>query len=217
MNIYKINKNNYIFLIILILFVSFTTNVYTSIVNIEYKEVIGEENYKSIEEIRNRNEKNLNLLNQCINTKSASNEEILALYKNYCTLSDEFTKLWSNYWNYENRNILNLKSKNIYMNKLPSNTFEDIEALLYEYLILEMKNKNEKIQLTGKNLDNFLIMLSLSQDINNYLIDFNTNNYKKDINEEKKIKQAIKNKHWLINLSGIDDILEEYLDYEFIL
>lgn len=215
MNIFKMNKNNYIFLIIIVLLISLSTNVFTAVGNIKYKEIIGKENYKSIEEIRNRNEKNLNLLNQCINTKSATNEEILALYKNYCTLSDEFANLWSNYWYYENRNISNLKDKNSYANKLPNNTFDDIETLLYDYLILEIKN--EKIELEDKNLNNFLIMQHLSEDINNYLVEFNFNNYKKDIKEEKKIKKAIRNKYWLTNLREIDNILDEYLDYEFIL
>lgn len=215
MNIFKMNKNNYIFLIILVLLISLSTNVCTAMNNIKYKEIIGKENYKSIEEIRNRNEKNLNLLNQCINTKSATNEEILALYKNYCTLSDQFSNLWSNYWYYENINIINLKDKNSYANKLPNNTFDDIETLLYEYLILEIKN--EKIELEDKNLSNFLIMQYLAEDINNYLVEFNSNNYKKDIKEEKKIKKAIKNKYWLTNLREIDNILDEYLDYEFIL
>lgn len=215
MNIFKMNKNNYIFLIILVLIISLSTNVFTAVDNIKYKEIIGKENYKSIEEIRNRNEKNLNLLNQCINTKSATKEDILALYKNYCNLSDEFSSLWSNYWYYENRNISNLKDKNSYANKLPNNTFDDIETLLYEYLILEIKN--EKIELEDKNLSNFLIMQYLAEDINNYLVEFNSNNYKKDIKEEKKIKKAIKNKYWLTNLREIDNILDEYLDYEFIL
>lgn len=215
MNIFKMNKNNYIFLIILVLIISLSTNVFIAVDNIKYKEIIGKENYKSIEEIRNRNEKNLNLLNQCINTKSATKEDILALYKNYCNLSDEFSSLWSNYWYYENRNISNLKDKNSYANKLPNNTFDDIETLLYEYLILEIKN--EKIELEDKNLSNFLIMQYLAEDINNYLVEFNSNNYKKDIKEEKKIKKAIKNKYWLTNLREIDNILDEYLDYEFIL
>lgn len=217
MSILKMNRNNYVFLIIVVLIVSFITNVYTSVVNIKYKEVIGKENYKSIEEIRTRNEKNLNLLNQCISTKSVSNEEILALYKNYSILSDQLTNLWSNYWDYENKNIINIKSKKINLENLPNNTFDDIEDLLYEYVVLEMKNKNEKLDLDNKNLENFRTMLSLSEDINNYLISFNTNNYKKDIKEEKKIKVSIKNKYWLVNLKEINDILEEYLDYEFIL
>ena len=217
MSILKMNRNNYVFLIIVVLIVSFITNVYTSVVNIKYKEVIGKENYKSIEEIRTRNEKNLNLLNQCISTKSASNEEILALYKNYSILSDQLTNLWSNYWDYENKNIINIKNKKIKLENLPNNTFDDIEDLLYEYLVLEMKNKNEKLDLDNKNLENFRTMVSLSEDINNYLISFNTNNYKKDIKEEKKIKVYIKNRYWLVNLKEINDILEEYLDYEFIL
>ena len=126
MSILKMNRNNYVFLIIVVLIVSFITNVYTSVVNIKYKEVIGKENYKSIEEIRTRNEKNLNLLNQCISTKSASNEEILALYKNYSILSDQLTNLWSNYWDYENKNIINIKNKKIKLENLPNNTFDDI-------------------------------------------------------------------------------------------
>lgn len=215
MNIFKMNKNNYIFLIILILLISLITNVYSATVNMKYRQVVGKENYKSIEEIRNRNEKNLNILNQCINTKSASKEELLALYKNYCTLSDEFSSLWSNYWDYENKSISILKSKNSYIDKSPNNILDDIETLLYEYLILDIKN--EKIELKDKNLDNFLIMQNISDYINNYLVEFNSSNYKKDIIEENKIKKAIKKQYWIINLREIDNILDEYLDYEFIL
>ena len=56
MKSYKISKNNSILLIVFVLVVSLLINVYTSIMNSRYKVLIGKETYKSVEEIRSRNE-----------------------------------------------------------------------------------------------------------------------------------------------------------------
>ena len=96
MKSYKISKNNSILLIVFVLVVSLLINVYTSIMNSRYKVLIGKETYKSVEEIRSRNEGVLNTLNQCIKARSISNEELLTLYKSYSSISEEFTSLWAN-------------------------------------------------------------------------------------------------------------------------
>jgi len=86
MKSYKISKNNSILLILAVLIISLLINVYTSIMNSRYKILVGKETYKSVEEIRNRNEGALNILNQSIKAGSISNEELLALYKNYSSM-----------------------------------------------------------------------------------------------------------------------------------
>ncbi|MGG7143018.1 hypothetical protein ACQPVP_06090 [Clostridium nigeriense] len=214
MKSYKISKNNSVILIIFVLLVSLLINVYTSIMNSRYKVLIGKETYKSVEEIRNRNESALTTLDQCIKAKSVSNEELLSLYKNYSSMSEEFINLWSNYMNYGKEEIISLNNKSKKSNEVPNEVYTRIESLLFEYLSLEMKNHNEKIILDGEVLANFTTMYNMANELNDYYKEFNETNLK-GVDIDKKETTYIKNHYWVDILKGINSIMDSYVNYEF--
>ena len=212
MKSYKINKNNSVFLIVCILLVSLLTNVYTSIMNSRYKVLIGKETYKSVEEIRNRNESVLTTLDQCLKAKSVSNEELLSLYKSYGYISEEFINLCSNYNDYSKEKIISLNNKSKEANEISNEVYSRVESLLFEYLSLEMKNRNEKIILDGEVLNNFTAMYNMANELNNFYKKFNETNLK---NIDKKESTYIRKKYWVDILKGINSITDSYINYEF--
>ncbi|EEH98533.2 hypothetical protein PMY56_06750 [Clostridium tertium] len=214
MKSYKISKNNSILLIVFVLVVSLLINVYTSIMNSRYKVLIGKETYKSVEEIRSRNEGVLNTLNQCIKARSISNEELLTLYKSYSSISEEFTSLWANYRDYGKEEIISIKKKSKISKEIPNEVYSRIESLLFEYLSFEMKNHNEKIILDGETLDNFEAMSNMATQLDEFYKEFNENKFK-NVDQEKKELLTIKKDYWMDVLEGINSIMDQYLNYEF--
>ncbi len=214
MKSYKISKNNSILLIVFVLVVSLLINVYTSMMNSRYKVLIGKETYKSVEEIRSRNEGVLNTLNQCIKARSISNEELLTLYKSYSSISEEFTSLWANYRDYGKEEIISIKKKSKISKEIPNEVYSRIESLLFEYLSFEMKNHNEKIILDGETLDNFEAMSNMATQLDEFYKEFNENKFK-NVDQEKKELLTIKKDYWMDVLEGINSIMDQYLNYEF--
>ncbi|MGN0027874.1 MAG: hypothetical protein ACI33I_12855, partial [Clostridium sp.] len=199
---------------IFVLFVSLLINVYTSIMNSRYKILIGKETYKSIEEIRNRNESSLATLDQCIKAKSVSNEELLSLYKNYSSISKEFINLWVNYKEYGKEDIISISKKSKISNEVPTEVYSRVESLLFEQLNYEMKTNKEKVILEGEVLDNFTAMYNMTNEINNFFKEFNENKLKNtDIDKREII--YIKNSYWIDVLKGMNSIIDSYSNYEF--
>ncbi|MCR1950353.1 MULTISPECIES: hypothetical protein [unclassified Clostridium] len=214
MKSYKISKNNSILLIVFVLIVSLLINVYTSVMNSRYKILIGKETYKSVEEIRSRNEGVLNTLNQCIKAGSISNEELLTLYKSYSSISEEFTSLWANYRDYGKEEIVSIKKKSKISKEIPNEVYSRIESLLFEYLSFEMKNHNEKIILDGETLDNFEAMSNMATQLDAFYKEFNEDKFK-NVDEEDKELLTIKKDYWIDVLEGMNSIMDPYLNYEF--
>lgn len=214
MKSFKISRNTSILIMIFVLFVSLLINVYTSIMNSRYKILIGKETYKSIEEIRNRNESSLATLDQCIKAKSVSNEELLSLYKNYSSISKEFTNLWVNYKEYGKEDIISINRKSKISNEVPTEVYSRVESLLFEQLNYEMKTNKEKVILEGEVLDNFTAMNNMTNEINNFFKEFNENKLKNtDIDKREII--YIKNSYWIDVLKGMNSIIDSYSNYEF--
>lgn len=214
MKFYKINKNNSIFFITAVLFVSLCINVYMSVTKLRYEVLVGKERYKSVEEIRHRNESILNTLNQCIKSASVSDEELLKLYKGYLSMSNEFTSLWSNYKRYKSGKAVSINKKVTKVDEIPSEVYLRIENLLFEYLNIQMSNGEKGIVLKEKMLDNFISMKELSDEINNFYNEFNLKKFK-NITEKDKEITSIKKYYWVEILKNINIIMNSYLNYEF--
>lgn len=214
MKSFKISRNTSVLLMIFVLFVSLLINVYTSIMNSRYKILIGKETYKSIEEIRNRNESSLATLDQCIKAKSVSNEELLSLYKNYSSISKEFTNLWLNYKEYGKENIISINKKSKISNEVPTEVYSRVESLLFEQLNYEMKTNNDKVTLEGEVLDNFTAMYNMTNEINGFYKEFNESKLK-NVDIDKRELTYIKNSYWIDVLKGMNSVIEPYSNYEF--
>ncbi|MBQ6820407.1 MAG: hypothetical protein IJO26_03830 [Clostridium sp.] len=215
MKSFRISRNTSVLIIIIALIISLLTNVYTSVMNSRYKIIIGRETYENIEEIRRRNESSLTTLVQCIKAKSINNEELLSLYKNYSTISKEFNNLWLSYKAYGSEDIISINKKSKITDDVPTQVYSRIENLLYEYLNYEMRTNNDKFSLTGNRLQNFYELYNITNDLNNFYIDFNETNLS-DIDVEDRELTYIKNVYWIDILKGINNIIEDHSDYEFI-
>lgn len=215
MKFYKFNKNNSISFIVVILFISLSINVYNSIMNSRYKILVGKETYTSLAEVKGRNESNLNILTQCIKAKSINNEELLNLYKNYSSISEEFTNLWIKYKDYGKEEIISIgKMNKISTEFMPNEVYSRLENLVFEYVNIQMNNKDEKLILTDDTLNNFIAMESMSNQLNDYYKAFD-NKYFLDLDEEEKKLEMIKECYWIESLKGMNSIMDPYLNYEF--
>ena len=215
MKFYRFNKNSSIYFIIGILFISLSINVYSSIMHSRYKLLAGKETYTSLEEVKSRNESNLNLLTQCIKAKSMSNEELLKIYKNYSTMSKEFTNLWSKYKDYGKEEIISIGKKNKKSEEfMPNEVYSRLESLTFEYVNIQMDNKEEKLLLADGDLNNFIAMENMAKQLDDYYKAFNEKYFSNMDEEEKKIK-VIQESYWIDSLQGMNSIMDPYLNYEF--
>lgn len=212
----KLDKNKSMIIIVSILFVSLLLNIYTSVMNSKYKIKAGKESYRYIEEIKHRNESALVILKQCIESKSISNEELLSLYKNYNTILDATVQLSDDYSIHDKESLIKVsKTENRY--KVRENeVFSRIESLVFEYLNLEMKNSSSKLVLSGDTLEDFIKMKEVSIDVQDFLTEFNEKNLS-DLETEKREKKIIRKNYWMDMYVGINEVIEKYIDYPFII
>lgn len=210
----KKSPAEYMLFVVTILFISFMVNVFISLDNEKYKYKVSTASYKNIEEIRSRNEKNIVTLEGAINSSILTNQELLALYKNYTSISSSMISLWDEYSFYTD-NEWSLTKKKIDTTKALSN---EISGRIEEYLGIlldeEMKTQTPVIQLKGETLDKFKTMQSLAIDIESYYEDFYKENIKDKVDEEKE-KIIIKNAYWIDILEGLNNLSEKYADYNF--
>ena len=110
-------------IIVLILMISFTVNIYQSILSKKYCYELGKQNYSKIEEIRFRNESILSILDSCVTAESVNNGDLLTLYKNYSKISEAELNLWNNYLDDDNKTLRRFKNKgkNIVVNTKTKN------------------------------------------------------------------------------------------------
>lgn len=213
---FKFNKNNSFNFIIAILLISFLMNIYLSIMNNRYKYRIGKENYNNLVEIKARNENALNIIKQCLKSESINSQELVNLYENYGYMSNSYNELWLNYNDYGKDEIFNLPLAKAKTNYVESNlVYSRIEDLIYQYMNNKLDNDLEIIKLNGQTLKNFIVMESLSIEVNDYYnkqkdIDFN------GLSDEEKEKKIIDKDYWIDSLEAISCIMEKYSDKEFI-
>ena len=209
-------KDNCFIIIIAILMISFTVNIYQSILNKKYLYEIGKENYSKIEEIRFRNESILSILDSCVTAESVNNVDLLTLYKNYSKISEAEISLWNNYLTDDNKTLGKLKNKgkNIVVNTRTKNElYSEIEDLIYSYIQNDMTEKIDFIELKGKVADDFKTLRSMALDLNNYFNSFYDENC--NVPEDKKEKIMISEDYWVDILQGIQEVNNKYVEYSF--
>lgn len=210
----KIKNIDYVMIISVVLIVSIIINIYSIMKLNDYKYKIGQQSYTDIEDIKQRNEKNMDILSKSIEVGTIKNEELLKLYKNYDAISSDIVELWQQYGQYtQNSNFI--FSKNIKTNKVMEN---DIQGRIKEYMLStlnrEMKNEKSKLKLEGEDLQSFKYMYEISLKIDEYFNKFNEETLKKITGEEKENK-VIKEHYWVDMLQGIYDINIDYANVQW--
>lgn len=210
----KFNKNNSVIIIVGILLVSLLMNIYTAVMNSKYKMKAGKESYRYIEDVKHRNESALIILEQGIEAKSISNEELLSLYKSYNSILDSMVQLGVAYSTYEDSYLVKISEKNNLADMKQSDVYKCIENLIFEYLNLEMKNAKAKLVLEDKVLSDFVKIKEVSVDVQDYLNKFNEQNLA-DVKDEKRENKIIKKDYWMDMYLGVNETIEKYIDYPF--
>lgn len=211
----KINtKDNCFMLIVAILMISFTINIYQAILNNKYSYELGKQNYSKIEEIRYRNESILAILDSCVTAGSVNNADLLTLYKNYSKITEAELVLWNNYIGQDSGIFIKNKDKNITMpTTTKSELYSQIEELIYSYIQNDMTEKVDVIELKEKILEDFKTLRNLSADLNNYFNDFYEENC--NVPDSKKEKRMISKDYWIDILQGIQEVNNKYVEYSF--
>ena len=209
-------KDNCFMIIVVILMISFTANIYQSILNKKYWYELGKQNYNKIEEIRFRNESILSILDSCVTAESVNNGDLLTLYKNYSKISEAELNLWNNYLDDDNKTLRGFKNKgkNIVVNtKTKNELYSEIEELIYSYIQNDMTEKIDVIELKGKAADDFKTLRSMALDLNNYFNSFYEENC--NVPDSKKEKVMINEDYWVDILQGIQEVNNKYVEYSF--
>ncbi|MCE5219919.1 MAG: hypothetical protein LLF98_01305 [Clostridium sp.] len=211
----KAIKNiDYIMLIALLLIVSVIVNIYALFKLNDYKYKIGQQSYIKIEDVKQRNESNMDILSESIEKGSIKNEELLKLYKNYDVITSDIIDLWQQYGAYTQNSLL-IFSKKIETNKIMEN---DIHGKMKEYMLSvlnrEMKNEKSKLQLESEELQSFKDMYEISSRIYEYLNKFNEE-ILNGVTGEDKEKKVIKQHYWIDMLEGIYDISDDYVNLQW--
>ena len=201
-------------IIAIVLIVSIIMNIYAVVKLNNYKYKIGQQSYMKIEEVKQRNESNMDILLKSIEDRSIKNEELLKLYKNYDVIAGDLIELWQQYGSYTQSSI-SLFSKNIKTNKIMEN---DIHGKIKEYMLStlnkEMKNEKSKLELKSEDLQAFKSMYEISLRIYESSNKFNEETLKGITGEEKE-KKIIKEHYWIDMLSNIYNIGEDYVNLQW--
>lgn len=198
----------------ILLIVSIVVNIYTLFKLNNYKYKIEKQSYIEMEDFKQRNESNMDILLKSIEEGSIKNEELLKLYKNYDVMSSDIMELWQQYGSYTQNSML-IFSKNIKTNKVIEN---DIHGKIKEYMLStlnrEMKNEKSSLKLENEDLQSFKNMYEISQRIYDYFNKFNEDTLK-GITGEDKEKRVIKEHYWIDMLEGIYDISDDYVNLQW--
>jgi hypothetical protein len=198
----------------IVLIVSIIVNIYVIVKLNNYKYKIGQQSYINVEDVKQRNERNMDMLSKCIEEGSIKNEDLLKLYKNYDFITSDIIELWQQYGAYTQSSI-SIFSKNIQTNKIMEN---DIHRKIKEYMLYilnrEMRNEKSKLQLQSQDLESFKSMHEISSRIDDYLNKFNEETLKGVTGEDKE-KKVIKENYWIDMLAGIYDISEDYVNLQW--
>lgn len=210
----RMKKIDYIMLLSVLLIISVIFNVYALFKVNDYKYKMGQLSYTKIEEFKQKNESNMDILTKSVEEKSIKNQDLLKLYKNYDAMCSDVIELWQQYGSYT-QSAVPLFSKNIKTNKVIEN---DIQAKIKEYILStlnrEMKNENSKLMLEGEDLNSFKSMLEISSRLNDYFNKFNEETLKGATGEDKE-KEVIKHHYWIDMLEGIYDISDDYVNLQW--
>ncbi|NFG60833.1 MULTISPECIES: hypothetical protein [unclassified Clostridium] len=205
----KFKVRDYAIIITVLFAISLIINIF-SYVNIrDYKYRIGRESQLNIEDIRQRNESNMDILNMSIDQGCIKNEELLKLYKNYEIIANDTIELWEQYGEYK-ANSFSIFSKKIETKKIIQN---DVHGRIKEYMFIvlneAMKNRESGLILNENYLDDFVVMNELAEKIYHYFEEFNSTKLSNFTGVDRE-KKSIRNNYWIDMLQGIYDISDEY-------
>lgn len=189
--------------------------LFSDIYKLKYK--VGKEAYDSSLNIRTYNDSNNEILKKVIESKSISNDDLLKLYFNYSSMSDNISNLWYEYfYHIEEETVIKFhKFKN---NDIEANLISEVHGRIEEYLKsvldLEMKTDNYEVEINDNNLNKFQAMYNLSTDIKKFY-DNNIDKRLETYKGEDRVKRLVNKYYWIDVLEELDKLSEKYSSVDF--
>lgn len=205
---------DYIMILAMLLIISVIVNVYGLFKLNNYKYKLGQQSYTEVEDFKQKNESNMDILSKSIEKGSIKNQELLKLYRNYDAMSTDTIELWQQYRSYK-QNAIPLLGKSIKTSKVVEN---DIQAKMKEYILStlnkEVRNEKNELELKDEDLQSFKYMHEISSKMYDYLNKFNEETLMGITGEEKE-KKVIKQYYWIDILEGIYNISNDYVSLQW--
>ena len=206
----KLSIKNCFIIVVTVLLISFSLNIYFAVDNQRYENKIGEKSNNEICLIKDKNEANLIMLEMVTSKGSISKQDITKLYSNYNEISRNLYILLDEYNDYNKNNIF----KNTKVVEDTGVMLDDVYAKINTFILYIMENNETQIIeekkvfiLNDSNKNNFEMMYNLSNEIKSYFDELN----KKYPIEDNKFKNAIiKDKLWVDILGDLKKINENY-------
>lgn len=208
----------YFYFIVSVLFISFSVNVYMSLLEGRYKKRVFTKSYISIYDISCKNINVNKSLQAVIGENKIKKTDLIKLKQLYDGIYDKSLSLIDDFMFYNDNNILEMKSEDSteVLNVLA--VYEKIRPYLTKLLQENMCNTDEYIYINDKNSVYFNILYQLSNETNEY--------FEKLVKEQTKsgtfdeLKMRLQNKELLEKVlkdisninskqNGVDFSLEE--------
>ena len=106
-----------------------------------------------------------------------------------------------------NKNV-SIENENI------NGVYWQIEEVIYNYIKSDLSEKAESMKINDEKLEEVIVLKEMAEKLNEYYISFYDENCS-NLNEDSRADKIIKHAYWLDILKGIQNINEEYIDYEF--
>lgn len=211
------NKNKKSFEVVLVLLLSLSIILNIILLSISYRDnyKAGKESYNSVLNIKAINETNNEILTKAIDSGNIDNLDLLKLYENYSSISDNISNLWYEYSYYRESRYIFQKVKEIDTNNVMINeVHERIQDYFQSILELEMTTQNYTVSISDKLLADFKVMLEVSNEIRDYynnFLDKKLNN----VDEEERLKMIVRKHYWIDILEKLNEVDNKYIDHEF--
>lgn len=209
----QLSIKNCFFIVVIILVISFSLNIYFALDNKRYEKKIGERSNNEICSIKDKNEANLIMLEMVTEKGSISKKDITKLYSNYNEISKNLYVLLEEYNEYkDDRTIFNKKvvENNGYI-------LDDIYAKGNSFILYIMEhNETESVEdikvfkLNESDNTNFKMLYNLSVDIKEY---FDKLTEKFPIEGDKFKDEIIKKNLWIDILDDLKKINDKYSSF----
>lgn len=208
-------KNNCMLIIISILTLSFFMTMYVSWENSQYKYRIGKISIYDTENIKGKNYSNLDILKKSLALGEINNKELLKLINNCESIEESITNLNDDYYFYKQKSLsVFSKGKNDKEESSKNVFFKRTSEFFYGLLDENMNNKVFSIKISKELEEDIKVLISLSEDVDNYYKNFEIKELY-NVKDEKREKKLIKEMYWIDILEGIEDITLKYGDRQF--
>lgn len=206
-------KISYFKIVLVILGVSLSMNIYLSINHYIYKTKALKNTYSDMRGIRERADSSLIIFEEIIKSEKYKGINILNIYDNISIISDNLIDLWEDYNFYEDKPVFNT-SKIESDRNIGNDAFFRVEEYMRNILVNAMSDNRKEYKLTSEEKQDFLKIRQLLIEISNIFIEYDENELK-NIEDEKKADFVVNKGYWIDMLDKINAINEKFSDYNF--